>query len=47
MNSFDLHLELQTLANRFAHLGVTTDLACLTSAEAYALLLWLRRLAGC
>ena len=46
MNHFDWKLELQSLAVRFANLGVSADLASLTSAEAYALLTWLRRMSG-
>ena len=40
------YTDLEALAIRFAHLGVTADLSALTIAEAYALLCWLRRLAG-
>lgn len=46
MNSFDWHAELQALAARCSYLGITADLAGLTIAEAYALLTWLRRVAG-
>lgn len=46
MNSFDWQKELQTLAIRYAHLGVSADPAGLTTAESYALLVWLRRIAG-
>lgn len=41
-----LMVELETLAIRFAHLGVTADVAALTYADALGLLLMLRRLAA-
>ena len=37
--------ELETLAVRFAHLGVSADLASLTLAEAWGVLQYLRRMA--
>ncbi len=37
--------ELQTLAARFSHLGVSEDLAALSELEAWQLLRYLRRLA--
>ena len=46
MNSFNWFAELQVLAARHSRFGITADLANLTIAEAYALLAWLRRLAG-
>ena len=38
--------DLQALAARFAGLGIDADLAALTLAEAWGLLVFLRRLAG-
>jgi hypothetical protein len=37
--------ELETLSVRFSHLGVSADLASLSVAEAWHLLLYLRQLA--
>lgn len=37
--------ELETLATRFAYLGVNADLPALTFAEAWQLLAYLRRIA--
>ena len=37
--------ELETLASRFAHMGVCQDLAALSTLEAWQLLQYLRRLA--
>lgn len=37
--------ELETLSVRFAHLGVSADLASLSLAEAWAVLQYLRRIA--
>ena len=37
--------ELETLATRFAHMGVSEDLAALSTLEAWQLLIYLRRLA--
>ena len=47
MNSpFDWLAELEELAARCAHMGITADLAALTIVESYALLLFLRRIVG-
>ncbi len=46
MNYSDWRAELEALAVRFSHLGITADLASLAEVEAYALLTLLRRLVG-
>ena len=40
----DWWLELERLATKYAHLGVSVDLPLLTYVDAYALLSWLRAL---
>lgn len=45
MNRPDWLNELETLAVRFAHVGVSADLASLILAEAWAVLQFLRRTA--
>jgi hypothetical protein len=42
----DLWIELEGLAIRFAHLGIPHNVRRLTNADAYGLLLYLRRAAA-
>jgi hypothetical protein len=46
VNFFNWLTKLDSLATRYAHFGLTADLAALTLVEAYALLALLRRIAG-